>query len=124
MIDHFEIKVVKFAECLKFYATVLEPLGIELKWFDENAAGFGALDDQMRVLFLIEKSKSAAAVHLAFKAADETAVKRFHQAGISNDYRCNGRPGFRDHYSSGYYAAFLLDPDQNNIEAVFRAPYS
>ncbi|MGY5732410.1 VOC family protein, partial [Vibrio chemaguriensis] len=53
MIDHFEIKVVAFEECRVFYKNVLEPLGIELKWSDENAAGFG-LSSEPNVRFLIE----------------------------------------------------------------------
>lgn len=120
MIDHFEIKVVKFAECVKFYAAVLSPLGIELKWSGEKSAGYGSIYEQKRVLFLIEKSDTAAVVHLAFEAADQKAVNAFHQAGISNGYKCNGEPGLRDHYTAGYYAAFLFDPDGNNIEAVVR----
>ena len=120
MIDHFEIKVVNFAECVKFYTTVLKPLGIELKWSGENAAGFGAIIDQERVLFLIEKSDSASTIHLAFEAADRQAIGAFHQAGVSAGYRCNGKPSFREHYAKGYYAAFLFDPDRNNIEAVVR----
>ncbi len=55
VIDHFEIKVVAFEECRVFYKNVLEPLGIELKWSDENAAGFG-LSSEPNVRFLIEKA--------------------------------------------------------------------
>ena len=120
MIDHFEVKVVNFDACVKFYAAVLHPLGIELKWSDAGAAGFGAFNDDERVLFLIEKAESSARMHLAFQAADQEAVKGFHAVGVSNNYQSNGEPGFREHYSPGYYAAFLLDPDQNNIEAVVR----
>ena len=120
MIDHFEIKVANFDECVKFYTAVLKPLGIELKWSDAGAAGFGALHDHEQVLFLIEKGESSPRIHLAFQAADQEAVRAFHEAGVSNKYQSNGEPGFRENYSPGYYAAFLLDPDQNNIEAVVR----
>ena len=120
MIDHFEIKVVNLPECIKFYSAVLKPLGIELKWSDDGAAGFGVIEDPERVLFLIEKAESASTVHLAFAATSQEAVDAFHQAGVSSGYRSNGKPGFRDHYALGYYAAFLFDPDGNNIEAVAR----
>ncbi|OQK63643.1 hypothetical protein XM79_c11627 [Vibrio vulnificus] len=57
MIDHFEIKVTAFEECREFYKIALEPLGIELKWCDESAAGFGLLNEA-KVRFLIEKGVS------------------------------------------------------------------
>lgn len=119
MIDHFEIKTKRFERCKNFYTAVLRPLNIELKWSDEAAAGFGCtgLD---KVGFLIEKSESQSSspLHLAFTAADERSVKQFHQAGIAGGYTCNGKPGIREIYSPNYYAAFLFDPDGNNIEAV------
>ncbi|MBX2846978.1 MAG: VOC family protein [Acidiferrobacterales bacterium] len=117
MIDHFEIKVVAFSDCVSFYNKVLEPLGIELKWSDKTAAGFGKLSDQ-KVIFLFEKSIETANVHIAFSAANKSEVKAFHQHGIELGYRCNGKPGLRENYAANYYAAFLLDPDGNNIEAV------
>ena len=60
-------------------------------------------------------------VHLAFQAWDEATVQRFHAAALAHGGRDNGAPGLRD-YHPGYYAAFALDPDGNNIEAVFHGP--
>ena len=60
-------------------------------------------------------------VHLAFQAADRDMVQRFHAAGLKAGGRDNGAPGERN-YHPGYYAAFLLDPDGNNIEAVHHGP--
>jgi catechol 2,3-dioxygenase-like lactoylglutathione lyase family enzyme len=57
-------------------------------------------------------------VHLAFRAADQQEVDRFYAAAVGAGGTDNGAPGFRD-YHPGYYAAFVLDPDGNNIEAVF-----
>jgi catechol 2,3-dioxygenase-like lactoylglutathione lyase family enzyme len=57
--------------------------------------------------------------HLAFQAKDRATVDRFYQAGLEAGGRDNGGPGERSNYHPGYYAAFLLDPDGNNIEAVF-----
>ncbi|WP_201772639.1 VOC family protein [Endozoicomonas numazuensis] len=51
-------------------------------------------------------------------ATSKAAVEQFHQAGISGGFQCNGEPGVREQYAPGYYAAFLLDPDGNNVEAV------
>ena len=119
MFDHFEIKVLKFDECVRFYSIVLQPLYIELKWSDDSAAGFGsAAEDKTR--FLIEKQtgSSVCNVHIALKAASEAVVNKFYIAGVEQGYVCNGKPGLRDNYAPNYYAAFLLDPDGNNIEAV------
>ena len=60
-------------------------------------------------------------VHLAFQAADQETVRRFYQAALAAGGRDNGKPGERP-YHAGYYAAYVLDPDGNNIEAVFHGP--
>ncbi len=118
MIDHFEIKTINFESCKSFYETALQPLGVELKWADESAAGFGRQDAE-KVSFLIEKHSASTPSHIAFSASSKAAVEQFHQAGIHGGFQCNGEPGIREHYAPGYYAAFLLDPDGNNVEAVF-----
>ncbi|MGR5209151.1 VOC family protein [Vibrio rotiferianus] len=117
MIDHFEIKVVGFDACVAFYCKVLTPLDIELKWSDETAAGYGAVGEP-NTRFLIEKGDQSARSHIAFKASDKASVKAFHTAGVEAGFTCHGEPGLREHYASNYYAAFLYDPDGNNIEAV------
>ncbi|EIO3705299.1 VOC family protein [Vibrio parahaemolyticus] len=117
MIDHFEIKVAAFKECRAFYMNALEPLGIELKWSDENAAGFG-LSSEPNVRFLIEKGVSNSTYHIAFSALDKRQVTAFHEAGLSAGGKCNGKPGLRSHYAPNYYAAFLIDPEGNNVESV------
>ncbi|EIJ2831434.1 VOC family protein [Vibrio parahaemolyticus] len=117
MIDHFEIKVTAFEECRAFYMNALEPLGIELKWSDENAAGFG-LSREPNVRFLIEKGVSNSTCHIAFSALDKRQVTAFHEVGLSAGGKCNGKPGLRSHYAPNYYAAFLIDPEGNNVESV------
>ncbi|UYI45923.1 VOC family protein [Vibrio natriegens] len=117
MIDHFEIKVVDFESCRDFYQRALAPLGIELKWADDAAAGFG-LTTEPNVRFLIEKGDNKAKSHIAFSAFNKEQVFEFYQAGLTNGASCNGKPGLRKKYAPNYYAAFLLDPDGNNVEAV------
>ncbi|ANQ26533.1 MULTISPECIES: VOC family protein [Vibrio] len=117
MIDHFEIKVVDFENCRDFYQHALSPLGIELKWADDSAAGFG-LTTEPNVRFLIEKGDNNAKSHIAFSALNKEQVIEFHQAGLTHGASCNGKPGLRKKYAANYYAAFLLDPDGNNVEAV------
>lgn len=117
MIDHFEIKVVDFDACVIFYSKVLITLGIELKWSDEAAAGFGLIGEP-NTRFLIEKGGPSAPCHIAFKANDKTSIEAFHKAGIEAGFTCHGEPGLREKYAPNYYAAFFYDPDGNNIEAV------
>jgi len=115
--DHVEIQVVRFDDCRRFYATVLAPLLIELKWADEEAAGFGLMGRD-KVGFLIARGEQGPPCHLAFRASDAAQVDGFHHAGIRAGFVCNGPPGLRPHYAPDYYAAFLRDPDGNNIEAL------
>lgn len=117
MIDHFEIKTREFIRCKDFYSKVLVPLMIELKWSDESAAGFGLVDTE-KVGFLIEQWDSQTTSHIAFAAPDEGSVKLFHRIGMENGFLCNGKPGIRINYAHNYYAAYLHDPDGNNVEAV------
>jgi catechol 2,3-dioxygenase-like lactoylglutathione lyase family enzyme len=81
--------------------------------------GFFSLDE----LFVspIDPEGTPSRIHLAFQATDQAMVEAFHRAGLEAGGRDNGGPGER-HYHPGYYAAFLFDPDGNNIEAVFHGP--
>jgi len=95
-----------------FYRIVLEPLGIEQTSSGEYSE-FGALS-------LVQRTPREA-LHIAFIATTRSAVRGFHRAGIEAGYRDNGAPGLRD-YAPDYYAAYLLDPDGHNVEAVYRSP--
>jgi catechol 2,3-dioxygenase-like lactoylglutathione lyase family enzyme len=61
-------------------------------------------------------------VHVAFAAPSEEAVRAFHAAALAHGGRDNGAPGFRPEYEAGYFAAFVIDPEGHNVEAVFSAP--
>ena len=84
---------------------------------DEAGAGFGPPGSPALWLHAADGA-AGRGVHLAFRAADRDAVARFHAAGLRAGGRDNGGPGLRPDYSPTYYAAFLIDPDGNNIEAV------
>jgi catechol 2,3-dioxygenase-like lactoylglutathione lyase family enzyme len=122
VIDHVHIRVEDAAASTAFYKTVLEPLGIPPIWETEHGiqlANLVVTDDEPR---------TSGPVHIAFVADSREQVDAFHRAGIEAGFRDNGAPGLRERYSSkeggGYYAAFLLDPDGNNVEAVHREfPY-
>ena len=118
LIDHVHLVVADLAASRRFYEAVLGALEIPIGgsgedhlWADE--------------LFISSADSPAASGeltgrhHLAFQARDRAAVDAFHKAGLAAGGRDNGAPGERARYHPGYYAAFLLDPDGNNIEAVF-----
>lgn len=111
MFDHLELPVSDRARSAAFYRAVLAPLGVA-----QTAAGamveFGALT-------LVERAP-AERLHLAFLAESRAGVDAFHAAGLAAGGRDNGAPRLRD-YAPDYYAAYLLDPDGHNIEAVHRS---
>jgi hypothetical protein len=115
--DHVKLTVSDPGITLAFYKTVLAPLAIPPLWENERGAQFANL-------VVVGGDPPSAPVHIAFVAESREQVDAFHQAGIDAGYRDNGPPGVREHYSSAeagrYYAAFLLDPDGNNVEAVRR----
>lgn len=117
LIDHIHLRARDLPATATFYRAVLGALGIPLLADDEGHLAC----DELWIDALGEESGAATHVHLAFQAKDREAVRLFHQAGLAAGGRDNGAPGERS-YHPGYYAAFLLDPDGNNIEAVFHGP--
>jgi len=114
LIDHIQIVSADVAASRRFYEAVLGVLGIPVESGDE----WFYADE----LFVSGGTPLTGRCHLAFQAADAEAVAAFHAAGLAAGGRDNGGPGERS-YHPGYYAAFLLDPDGNNIEAVYHGPH-
>ena len=117
MYDHIGLKVKDLDAAVRFYRAALEPLGHELCSGDGSCAGFGPPDAPALWLYPAKNAVSAA-THVAFGAADRSAVDRFHAAGLKAGGRDHGKPGLRPGHGPTYYAAFPLDPDGNNVEAV------
>lgn len=117
MYDHVGLKVKDLNASVRFYKAALAALGHELCSQDPAGAGFGPRGAPALWLYL-DKGSTASGVHVAFRANDRAAVDRFHASGLEGGGRDHGRPGLRADYSPAYYAAFLLDPDGNNVEAV------
>jgi catechol 2,3-dioxygenase-like lactoylglutathione lyase family enzyme len=117
MFDHIGLHVKDIGASVRFYTALLAPLGHVVGSADDSSAGFGPPDAPALWLYA-DKTAGGPGVHMAFRAPDRKAVDRFHAAGVKAGGRDNGRPGLRADYSPSYYAAFLLDPDGNNVEAV------
>jgi catechol 2,3-dioxygenase-like lactoylglutathione lyase family enzyme len=120
LFDHIGIKVRNLEASASFYGAVLAELGYVLCSRDETSAGFGPADEP--ALWLYAASDKAhelvSATHLAFRVPQRTLVDTFHERGLKAGGRDHGKPGVRADYGERYYAAFLLDPDGNNVEAV------
>jgi catechol 2,3-dioxygenase-like lactoylglutathione lyase family enzyme len=117
LVDHLQLVVRDLAASRRFYGAVLQALEIPMGGTGDN---YFWADE----LFVSTADSEAAQGqltgrhHLAFQAKNRAAVDAFHKAAMENGGRNNGEPGERK-YHPGYYAAFVLDPDGNNIEAVF-----
>ena len=114
LLDHVHLRVADLDASRRFYTAVLEAVGRALTYDGEHAF---AADE----LFVSADEDPTSGLHLAFQAADRETVARFHAAALAAGGRDNGGPGERP-YHPGYYGAYALDPDGNNVEAVFHGP--
>ena len=115
-IDHLWIRVRDLEASRRFYEAVAPVVGLRVHDGSENrfhVAGGG------RSFALVREDPVTENVHLAFPAQDVATVEAFHRAGLAVGAPDNGAPGERPEYHAGYFGAFLLDPDGNNLEAVF-----
>lgn len=117
MIDHLGLHVRDLARSANFYAAALAPLGMVAGYRDETCAGFGPPGSPVLWLY-VDAAAVAAAVHVALRAHDADAVRAFHRAALAAGGRDHGAPGIRADYAADHFAAFVRDPDGNNIEAV------
>lgn len=124
MIDHIGLAVTDIVRSRAFYEAALQPLGYRAIHEVPTEAGgaavmFGAGD---AIDFVIaDKERPGEGNHVAFRVGTRAEVDAFHAAALAADGRDNGGPGLRPQYGPTYYAAFVLDPDGFNIEAVCHA---
>jgi catechol 2,3-dioxygenase-like lactoylglutathione lyase family enzyme len=116
VIDHVGIEVSDYGRSKDFYSAALAPLGFELAMEFEGRVGGFARDG--KPWFWIREGAPAAGIHVAFTAPDTDSVDGFYEAAVAAGGEDNGPPGLREHYYPTYYAAFVHDPDGNNVEAV------
>ncbi len=124
MLDHVSVTVSDPARSLPFWDAIMAALGVPCVRRDEDNAGYGVRnrpgDDGHS--YLSVRTSTGTVVpdnrHWCFRAPDRAAVHAFHAAALAHGGRCDGPPGPRRHYHPSYYAAFVLDPDGNRLEAV------
>jgi catechol 2,3-dioxygenase-like lactoylglutathione lyase family enzyme len=124
MIDHTGINVKNLALSKKFYESVLATIGYGVRVEFDSAVGFGSTklshgDDPGGDFWIAEGDPSLPRNHIAFRAASVAQVDAFYEAALAAGARDNGAPGLRPLYHTSYYATFVFDPDEYNIEAVF-----
>jgi catechol 2,3-dioxygenase-like lactoylglutathione lyase family enzyme len=124
MIDHAAVNVTDLERGKAFYSQALRPLGYSLMFEAGEFLGFGK--GEMPSFGVVRRDPTGGG-HVAFAADDRPTVDAFYEAAMAAGGSDNGPPGVREHYSSPeagrYYAAFLFDPDGNNVEAVRREEY-
>src|SRR5262249_26513025 len=112
LFDHVDVSASDYLESIRFYETALAPLGVPKLLEGHDSTCFANLN-------VVDRRPATQNLHLCFYARVKEQVDEFHRAGIDAGFQSNGAPGFRD-YAPGYYAAYLLDPDCNNVEALYR----
>ena len=112
VIDHLDLHASDFSESVRFYSVVLSPLGVPKLYERDGEACFTHVN-------VVDRKPPTTDLHLCFYARSKAEVDAFHQDGVAGGFRSNGAPGYRD-YAPGYYSAYLLDPDRNNVEALYR----
>ena len=116
-LDHINLLVADVAHRRDVYEKLLAPFGYRVnRDYGNVAAGLG--DAQYAVLALVRSEKPVQPIHIAFRLQSRAEVEAFFSSALALGARDNGAPGLRPHYHDSYYAAFVLDPDGHNLEAV------
>ena len=116
VLDHVALLVSDMEASRRFYLAALDSLGFRLLYESDACVAFGTQGHDDFAICLEQPPSTRA--HIAFVATDRAAVDAFHAAAVAAGGRDNGAPALRPEYHPGYYGAFVLDPDGNNVEAV------
>ena len=118
MFDHIGLNVSDYNKSRSFYERALAPLGYQVVMASDERKGAGFGYDRKPEFWVTEREPLGTGTHVAFSCADRATVDAVYAAAIDAGGRDNGPPGLRERYHPTYYAAFVIDPDGNNIEAV------
>ena len=116
MFDHLVFGVSDYEQSKAFFLNALEPIGITI--LDEGPAGIELSTDGKSSLCIRRHGDKTPHLHIAFVAENRHQVDAFHRAALAFGAKDNGAPGIRPNYSGQYYAAFVIGPDEHNIEVV------
>jgi catechol 2,3-dioxygenase-like lactoylglutathione lyase family enzyme len=116
-VAHVAVNVSDWERAKQFYEDVLAQFGYRVVYEEDGAVAYFA--DAAGLDFGIGRRDPAGGAHVAFECSDRAAVDQFYENALAAGASDNGPPRIREKYYAGYYAAYVLDPDGNNIEAVF-----
>ena len=116
MVEHVAVNVGEWDRAKRFYEELLGTLGYRVVYEEVGALAYFA--DDRGLDFGIGRRDPIGGAHVAFACSDRSSVNRFHEVGLAAGGTDNGAPGIRAQYDANYYAAYVLDPDGNNIEGV------
>lgn len=128
MIDHISIAVSDVKRSKTFYDRLLAAIGVHVEMAvpasikDSGGDSYGYGDAGKPYFWIVDGGRTEEGVHVAFSVESRAQVDAFHMAGLAAGGTDNGAPGLRLHYHPSYYAAFILDPDGINVEAVCHKP--
>ncbi|MEZ4195597.1 MAG: VOC family protein [Candidatus Paceibacterota bacterium] len=117
-LGHIGLPVTDIAKAKTFYDAIASSVGLKKLADHDDFVGYGSSDSYE---FYIHTGKAGiSGLHICFEVGSKDIVNTFYETGLANGGKDNGAPGIREDYSPTYYAAFVIDPDGNNIEAVCR----
>lgn len=121
LFNHVQIKVHNLENSRLFYDAIMSILGYHVVLdIADNVVGYGTnVHDMFEIRQATSEKPLSKSIHLAFNAPSLQSVDGFYRTALEKGAKCNGKPGFRPQYEEGYYAAFIIDPDGHNIEAVY-----
>lgn len=121
-LDHIGIDVADYDKSRAFYTAALAPLGLALVHEDAQWSLMGVPGKEGDFVFAHAQGSPTQPIHIAFTAQNRAAVDAFYKQALLAGGKDNGGPGIRPQYHAHYYAAFIIDPDGHNLEAVCHQP--
>ena len=116
MLDHLGLRTTKLDVLSEFYESALAPLGYRKLYATEEGAAFGV--DTIASIWLVATKSAGRGVNLAFRSYSRKAIDEFYEVAVALGAVSHGAPGLKPVYHPNYYAAFVVDPDGNNLSAV------